>query len=126
MEFKEAYLELAKNNKIRRKAWDDSFYIMNDDGKIKSFREECVPFVFDLSIISSLDWVVINDTDAEFSFVDVIDLLKQGRKVKLKDWPDDCFVEITKDQKSMFMRRISEYDFTPTFECFAANDWEVL
>lgn len=126
MDFKEASELLKQDKKIRRKAWDKSFYLLMDElDNVKCFREEAVPFTYNLSIITSHDWVIVGE-DKEMSFPDALMALLDGKLIKLKEWPNDCFLEATQNGKEVFMRRICEYDFTPTFECFSSTDWDVL
>lgn len=127
MDFKEASDALKEDKKIRRKSWDKSFYLMMDlTDNIKCYREEAVPFVYTVDIINSHDWVIVGEGDDNISFPNIIKPLMEGKKVKLKEWPYDCFLEATQNGKELFMRRICEVNFTPTFECFTNNDWEVI
>ncbi len=132
-EFKEAFEELRQGKKIRRVSWEPSIYIMLTENillaeqkEIKAFRQECVSFPYDLSIMLSDGWLIDDKGDEKFLFLDVIQSLKQGKRVKLETWPDDCFLEATRNGQEVFMRRTCEYDFTPTFECLSASDWEIL
>jgi hypothetical protein len=131
MDFKDAYKQLILERKIRRKVWDKSLYLkFNYDGLARCYREEAIPFSYDIDIITSNDWFILKsngeDRLGNFPFYEVIDYLKQGEKAQLSNWPEDCFIESTKDGKEIFMRRICEYDFVPTFECFTSNDWSVI
>lgn len=125
MNFKEATELLKQDKKIRRKAWDKSIYLlMSVTDDVKSYIEEAVPFAYDLSIITSHDWVIVGEGDDAMPFTDALMGLLQGKLVKLKEWPTDCFLEATPNGKEVFMRRITEFGFTPTFECFSSTDWE--
>jgi len=66
------------------------------------------------------------DADGLLTFPDMCQKLFEGYKAKLLDWPPDCFIESTPNRKEIFLRRICEYDFTPTFECFSSSDWEII
>jgi hypothetical protein len=124
MNFKEAYEKLEQGLRVRRKAWDKSIFLQ-DTLIIECFREECVPFIYSMDIVESR-WLVVGEGENEISFVNAIEELHKGKGIKLFDWPENCFLECSKDRKELFMRRITKFDFTPTFECFSANDWEVL
>jgi hypothetical protein len=130
MNFKEAYDQLRMDKKIRRKAWDKSIYIqMNSVNQVKCYREEAVPFVYDITIINSNDWIIVSIEDVSIdniSFDELIEYLRKGYRAKLPEWPDDCHIESSKDGNELFMRRICEYEFTPTFSCFTSNDWEII
>ncbi len=127
MNFKEAYNQLMQSKKIRRKEWDKSLYLkLNNDNLVRCYREEAIPFSYDLDILTSDDWIVTNKL-GNFPFYEVIYFLMQGEKAQLSIWPDDCFIESTRSGiKDLFMRRICEHDFIPTFECLISNDWSVI
>src|ERR1017187_6901496 len=129
MNFKEAYIEAIKNKKIRRKVWEKSIYLCmvyeHEDELIRCFREECVMFVYDISILTSDDWVIVGE-DKTMIFADALTALLEGKKVRLKIWPVGCFLESTSNKKDLYMRKKCEYDFTPTFECLSSDDWEVM
>ncbi len=130
MDFREAHHQLVSGYKIRRKLWDKSIYIkMNEEHHIKCYREEAFTFSYNLDIINSHDWIIIgygNENLGVVCFHELIPFLLKGEKAKLPEWPDDTFIESTKNGKELFMRRICEYDFTPTFECFTSTDWEII
>lgn len=130
MDFKEAYTQLKTGKKIRRKGWQNSFYItMAEFNTIDCYRVEVVPFTYDLSILNSNDWVVFNkdeDNLINVPFNEVIDFLIKGKKAKLPEWPDSCFIELTPNKKELIMYKTCEYDFVPTIECLTNNDWEII
>ncbi len=126
MEFKEVYKDLIINKKVRRRGWADrTLYLqINDECDIKCYRQECIIFNYDLSILDE-DWFIVGE-DERMSFADSISHLLNGEKIKLKDWPNDCFLESSENRKFLYMRKNWEFDFTPSFECFSENDWEVI
>ncbi len=122
MDFKEAVEKLEEGKKIRRREWkDESLHIFMD----KCYREEYFPFNYTVDIMISQGWIIIGEEDT-FCFSDIIKPLMEGNKVKLEEWPNDCFLEVYKGTKELFMRKISEVDFIPTFECFTSDDWMVM
>jgi len=127
MEFKEAWNNLIKGKKIKRRAWIDGIYLMKDeDYEYKGYRKEVVNFRPHLSMISTTTWVIIGEEDkGEYSFTDAMILLKDGKKLKLKNWSDDDYVEISKDGKEIYLYRDCPYAFEPDVECYLANDWEI-
>jgi len=131
MNFKEAYEHLKEGKKIRRRSWPASIYlkrsqalILGEDDQYKCFRQECVPYNIDLSIIDSNEWMILGESKL-LSFSEIIEPLMQGKNVRLNNWPDSCFLEMDKS-KDVFLRRIVEFDFKPSFSCFASTDWEIL
>lgn len=128
MKFEEAYIALVENKKIRRKSWMESLYLMmSEDNIVKCYRQECIPYQYDLSIINSAGWMIVGDTENKrYLFSDICKKLNEGYKATLSEWDDECFIEATKDEKEIFARHISEFQFVPTFECFSASDWEIL
>lgn len=128
MDFKEATEQLKQQNKVRRKAWESTIYLlMNEVHEVKCYRLEAVPFNYDVNIIMSNDWVIVGEEEGEqYCFPDVVQNLLFNKKIKLKEWPEQCYLEATPNGKEVFMRRICEYPFTPTFECFTSTDWEVI
>ena len=127
MNFKEAYEELKKGNKVRRPTWEDTFYLfMDENGDIKCYRQECIHFIYDLSILSSNDWLIEEKGDKLFSFTDIIQYLLEGKKAKLKEWPDDCYIYAPNGVTELYMHRKSEVEFVPAFYCFSRKDWEIV
>lgn len=135
MNFMEATKLLKEGFAIRRKSWPDYVHlkisIVNDDGEnkevIKGYRQEAVPFLYDASIITSDDWMIVDNAAHEQEIIDfptAIDMLKWRKKVRLKDWPKSTFLELHPNGKELFMRKICEHPYTPTFECFSSTDWE--
>lgn len=128
MEFKEMYSYLLSNHKVRRRSWEEKsmYLMMTPEDSVKCYREECLPFYYDISIINSTGWIVIGEEDNEVSFSDTIALLRKGKKIRLKDWPKDRILECAPNGKEIFVRENCEFNFTPTFECLAADDWEAI
>lgn len=126
MEFKEAMVHLRNHRKITRNVWACEYLEMDVMGKIKGYREEWAPFNFVIDIITSTDWVIEGEEDTMLSFEDILKPLKEGKSVKLKEWPKHCAIEIEKTLNSVFIRKICDFDFTPSFNCFLANDWMVI
>jgi hypothetical protein len=123
MDFSHAMSELDSGKRIRRKEWEKSVYLQKVDNKIFCSRQEAVPFQYDISIIGSTDWIVVGE-NGECTFADAVKALALNKKIKLKEWPDDCYLEGVANRKEVFMRRNTVYEFTPTFECFLSTDWE--
>lgn len=126
MEFKEAYEHLTNGKKINRRGWRDStmYLKMNDTFEVKCYRQECAYFRHDLTVLD-YSWVILGEENL-VSFADAIPLLLKGKKIKLETWPSDCYIEVDSDKKSLIKYGLCEFDFVPTFECFAANDWDVI
>jgi len=136
MDFSEATILLKEGKSIRRKSWPEFVHLkiigmeddkMNPVDVIQGYRQEAVPFNYDTSIILSNDWVVIgNDENELIEFPAAVEMLKYRRKIRLKEWPIHTFLELHPNGKELFMRKMCEYDYTPSFECFAATDWETM
>jgi hypothetical protein len=126
MHFLEAHEHLKEGKRIRRKIWDKTLYLrLNEEKEVKAYIEECVPFNFTIDIINSYDWQICGE-DVDLTFPEIIEPLKKGKNVKLKDWSNECKLESTPTGSEVYLRRIAVYDFTPTFACFSASDWEIL
>lgn len=127
MKFEEAYLSLVENKKIRRKGWMASLYLMmSEGGAIKSYRQECIHYQYDLSIINSTGWLIVGDTENKsYLFNEMCEKLRKGQKARLPEWSVDASIE-TQDGQTIFMRINCEFEFVPTFGCFSANDWEIV
>jgi hypothetical protein len=126
MNLKEAYEQLSTGKSVRRQSWLELIHLKYDDnGLVKCFGQQAVEFQYDLSIINSSGWVVVGDEEGEvYIFPDAITHFLSNKKIKLKDWPKGCHLEI--ENGKVFMRKMTEYPFVPTFECLMANDWDVV
>jgi hypothetical protein len=63
MDFNFAVEELEKGSRVRRNSWEPTIYLKKTDDGIKCFRQESVPFVYDLSIIQSKEWEIVGEED---------------------------------------------------------------
>ena len=133
MNFQEAIDSLNKGESIRRKSWDALVHLKivevpYDNGEVEqrltAYRQEAVPFTYNKTIMVSTDWVVCGTVD-EITFPAAVEMLKKRFKVRLKAWAPTTFLELAPDGKELFMRKLCEYDYTPSFECFSATDWEL-
>lgn len=137
MDFKEAFIAIHKGEKVRRSDWPNHLHlkkqtiISTEDASeveiIKSFRQECIPFQYNLSILNSSDWIIVGEEDSGLiKFTDAIDALRKGKYVKLKEWDSDCYLGVSQNQKEIYMMKYCEYEYIPTFQCFLSNDWETI
>lgn len=131
MNFSEANEELRFGKKIRRKAWEKSMFIQkNPENQVMGFRQETVGFHYELDIMSSVDWIIMTTTGdilaTDVTFDSMIVSLTKGLRATLPEWPENCFIEASASKKEIYMRKICEYAFIPTFECFTSNDWEAI
>jgi hypothetical protein len=128
MNFKEAVDALNHGSNIRRKVWQEGLFLTKFGDTILCFIHEAVPFNYSLDIINSNDWVLYCDANEDpelLSFTDALEYLSKDFRIKLVDWPDDCYLELEKNKKSIFMKQNSQFPFIPTTECFLALDWEI-
>ncbi len=125
MDFPSAMFELKQGKKVRRREWEPSIYLHKKSLEIKSFRRESVPFNYYIDILISSGWIVEGILE-ELTFSEAILHTLSNRKIRFKDWTDDCWLEATNDKKELFMRKNSEYTFIPSYPCCIATDWEVI
>lgn len=125
MEFKEALEKLKEGKKIRRKEWEETLHIKIDpvDDKIKGFRQERVPLIYDMDILTSTEWTVIDDNEV-VDFATAAIRLKQRKKVRFKDWQEDTYLEWVNDY-NFCMMQIMPYAFLPSFYDVTQTDWEL-
>jgi hypothetical protein len=129
MNFQDANIELKNGKKIRRKNWQKDLFLLKEEEKIHAYGEECVPFQYDLSILDSGEWIMLedNDRDKKYTFSEVIELLLQGKKMALTTWEESIYLEVEKhDKTNLYMRKLIKYNFVPTFACLISNDWEII
>lgn len=135
MDFAEATRALKYGSSIRRKSWPPFFHLKiiehkDDKGDtfkvITGYRQEAIPFIYDSGIIISDDWIVVDVDDNLIDFPAAIEKLRQRYKVRLKSWPKNTYLELSENSKNLVMRRMCEHDYVPTFECFSADNWEIM
>lgn len=126
MIFKIAVDALNCGSNIRRAAWQEGLFLTRFGETILCFLHESNTFNYELNIIDSNDWIIVGDAEENLiSFVDALEFLRLGKRVKLVDWPKGTFLELEKDRKSIFMKQNSLFPFIPTAECLLALDWEI-
>jgi hypothetical protein len=133
MKFAEALEELKAGKKIGRKAWEKNTFIKNQEvdtpnkkfGEPKVYKETIVPYVYNLNIIDSNDWLMVGETQ-KYKFADIAILLLRGAKARFQDWEDGSYIFFDRQEKCLFWRYMSVCDMsTPDFMSFVAEDWYI-
>lgn len=125
MEFSEALTELRNGKKIRRSTWNNELsYITIENGEVRGYTKATSSFGWDNNIILSDDWIV-EDEEGFKSFPEAINALKQGKKVRLSNWKDQ-HIELDTQTNQIVLKHFIYGGYSPSFECYTANDWEIL
>ncbi len=123
MNFRDAYKELEDGKKIRRREWEKSSYIQLNGFEVKAYRQDLVPFIYDLNILISKEWTIVGQ-DGEHNFVDAIDALTKGEKIKLKNWADNCYLIMLDNDIYYHSIQVSQAS-TLSYRCLVSHDWEL-
>lgn len=125
MNFTKAYKELMAGEKIRRKGWEKYLHIQLVEKEAIVFKGEINNFYTDASVITSNDWMVRHQEDnKKYTFIEALDLLKQGNILKREDWETDTFLFVS-DNQLVICHKV-RYDFMPSYEDLMSTDWEIL
>lgn len=127
MDFKEIWPELIAGKKVRRQEWNEGLFIQFINEEIQSYLHYGEPFAYDNSILLSDDWVVIGENEnVLYRFHSACEQLALGKAIKLKSWPDTCYLVLDKETNMIFRFKNEKSNFLPTFPCMIAMDWEVI
>lgn len=124
MKFCEAMDALKNGQKVTRTPWKDGVYFKMEDKDVKSYQPILKNYLYTEDIMVSDGWIV-EGKDDEFKFCDIIPLLQQGLKAKLKDWKES-FIFLDKPTKCLILKSMEAFPFIPDFESFTAEDWIIL
>lgn len=121
MKFCEAMEKLKSGSKVTREPWKQGVYFLLDDNGVKSYQPKLDHYIYDEEIMVSTGWTVDGNED-EMNFCDVVPLIRQGAKAKLKDWKNS-FIYFDHASKRLVLQTISVMPFLPEFHDFIAEDW---
>ena len=129
MKFDEAMDHLKDGKKVTRELWKETVYFRMVDKSVKSFQPQLTHYVYNEDIMVSDGWIASingnNKIQKEYKFCDIISLLQQGYKAKLKEW-EDMFIYLDKGSNSLILHSMDSFPFLPDFESFTAQDWMTL
>jgi hypothetical protein len=121
MKFCEAMEKLKSGSKVTRHPWKDGVYFRLDGNDVKSFQPRLSHYLYNEDIMVSDGWLVEGD-EKEYNFCEMIPLLQNGSKAKMKDWKDQ-FIYLDPNEKVLVINSMDIFPFTPQFNDFAAQDW---
>ncbi len=121
MKFSEAMEKLKSGSKVTRHPWRDGVYFMMVNGEVKSFQPKLSPYIYNEDIMISDGWLIEGE-DKEYKFSEIIPLLLQHKKARLKDWKE-TFIFFDSQTKSLVVHSMDTFPFLPDFESFIAQDW---
>jgi len=124
MNFAKAYIALQNGDKIRRKKWEPLMHLKRIDDKIITYKGEYTNFYTNSSVIISDGWKVIEGDGKSLTFIEALDELRNKKELRYKDWQDNTFIFIDKEQIALC--KPVEFEFMPTWECFNSQDWEIM
>lgn len=118
-------MESSKDIKIRRKSWPHSIYMKITDNIPTMYHKEASFFSYDLSIINSNDWIILDDEERKLlSFLSVLEELKNGKAAQLSSWDKETY--IVADRQNLMQMKETKYNFVPAYPCFISDDWEII
>lgn len=129
MELPEALEEAKKGKKIRRRGWDVYIKYSTELGIYKMHTMTASIYTYDLSILSSNDWIVFSEnkdaTIGPISFIDALKLLREGYKARLSSWTNTTYLMV-EGATSLLLFTEEEINFIPSFYCLISYDWETI
>ncbi len=124
MKFCEAMDKLKSGSKVTRDPWKDGVYFLMVDKDVKSFQPLLSAYIYNEDIMVSDGWLV-EGNKKEYRFCDIIPLIQQGARAKLKEWKE-MFIYLDYDTKALVCHSMDAFPFTPQFSDFVAQDWVVI
>ena len=112
MKFSEAMKALEEGKKVRREDWNEGcfVYVLNDS----VFDEKGSSRSIYLSAPFLENWELYEEPVKTYSFIEAVQLMKEGKTIKRKYWGSWYSMRITYD-----------YTFKFTTEDIEATDWMV-
>ncbi len=111
--------KLVSGSKVTRDPWKDGVYFVIEDGDVKSYQPRVSPYLYNEDIMVSDGWIV-DDSEQEIRFCDIIEPLRNGSKAKLKGW---VYSFIFLDGKDLYIRTMENIPYHIDFDSFYAEDW---
>jgi len=122
MNFNEAMIKLKEGKRVTRQTEKDNSYFVMQDNNLQYRSKNTLHYAYDKDIMISEDWYLLNDDEKKYKFTEIIPLLLQGFKFKLKGW-EDSYIYYDTFAKSILLIRMVIRDYIPAFEDFVADDW---
>lgn len=119
MRFSEAMKALEEGKRVRPKYWHkDCFLCRGSDGTIVDAAKSSM---FCIEEWSLMEWELYEEPEKTYTFMEVVQGLKEGKRFKRKDW-GDWFLAYS--QCTYIEGKGIPPCFAPfTIENFEANDW---
>ncbi len=124
MKFNEAMGSLQFGLKVTREPWKQDVYFKIESDEVKSYQRKLMSYIYTEDIMISDGWLV-DEKEGEFKFSEIIEMLSEGHRAKLKDWKDS-YIYLDFDTKSLVCRSMEAFPFVLQFTDFMAEDWIVI
>jgi hypothetical protein len=121
MKFCDAMDSLKAGAKVTRHPWREGVYFKMVGEDVKSFQPRLINYSYNEDIMVSDGWLV-DDLPTEYKFCEIIPLLVNGSKAKLKDW-NEMFIFLDRATRLLAVQSMEIFPFIPDFESFVAEDW---
>ncbi|CAB4128187.1 hypothetical protein UFOVP100_15 [uncultured Caudovirales phage] len=121
MNFCEAMVLLKSGSKITRNSWKGDVYFKMVGQDVKSFQPQLNRYYYNEDIMTSTGWMV-NNEDGTYTFAEIIPLLLNGYKIKLRDW-NEKYIFLDINERYLVLHSMEICAFTPDFDSFIADDW---
>ena len=129
MNLHDAVEALKSGKKIRLKGWGTKSYLkMEDDiSEVNLYSEESHHFDYQSTILLTDDWEVLyNDDNSKYSFTEMIDKLREGKKCRRESWEPYTYIMFDKNNREIIKKRMSIIPFILNFDSFVSNEWEAI
>lgn len=121
MKFCEA-MDLLKNGaKVTRSVWKGSLYFLMQGNDVVSYQPRFLDYTYDEDIMVSDGWL-IEGSEQEYTFCEIIPFLNDGKKARMKDWKDS-FIFYDASSAKLVLHMMDSFPFVPGFDSFVATDW---
>lgn len=129
MNFQDAMQALDAGKSICRQKWDKGLFlrrvVSSTGDEVKCFCTSVTHFQYDMEILKSTGWLIEGSSE-QFSFIELIPKLLEGKVAKYPEWINSELLFASEDRKKLYLSKLEEFNFVPTFECLTANDWVII
>lgn len=128
MNFKEALEQLDRGHAVTRKAWKNDVIMkleIEPDKRMVYFQMGFCRYEINMKDITEEKWLMENDRENLYEFLDILPSLKQGRKIRRPDWKKSSYVTMDSNGELMFTT-FAKIEYQLSFKDICATDWEIV
>lgn len=126
MNIADAINELKQGKRITRPVWGEGIYLAMVDDIVKPYCVATLYYQYDQNILITTDWETLDGTKQNMTFPEMLSALKEGHKTRRSSFAEGSYLILSQNKQDIFIKKIAEHHFIPTYQCLDATDWEAF